>query len=333
MSPLWMKKQQTKTIKQNPSPNHENILRTVRAHACSSAVVNFIPGSTCIRKSIKEALPGILRKKRNQGSMTVEAAILLPVFLFFFLNLLSFLEVLRLHGKIERGLWDVGSDLCLYSYAFTGEETIAHSEEKKQDWWRDLADVALSYSYVKGRLVERLGEDYLEASPLTYGPEGLRFVGSDLTEHPDIIDLTVTYRVSPFCESVGYPDILIQNHYYAHAWTGYWIPGTEEENKKQKEYYVTDYGEVYHCKRECTHLDLSIQQVSLTKALSSRNQYGRKYRKCETCGKRRFWGKTWITDEGDCYHFEVDCPGLKRTIYRITEKEKKKYRPCSRCAR
>ena len=96
---------------------------------------------------------------------------------------------------------------------------------------------------------------------------------------------------------------------------------------------MTDYGEVYHCKRECTHLDLSIQQVSLTKALSSRNQYGRKYRKCETCGKRRFWGKTWITDEGDCYHFEVDCPGLKRTIYRITEKEKKKYRPCSRCAR
>ena len=66
--------------------------------------------------------------------MTVEAAILLPVFLFFFLNLLSFLEILRLHGKIEMGLWDVGSDLCLYSYAFTGEETIAHSEEKKQDW-------------------------------------------------------------------------------------------------------------------------------------------------------------------------------------------------------
>ena len=174
MSPLWMKKQQTETIKQNPSPNHENILRTVRAHACSSAVVNFIPGSTCIRKSIKEALPGILRKKRNQGSMTVEAAILLSVFLVFFLNLLSFLEILRLHGKIEMGLWDVGSDLCLYSYAFTGEETIVHSEEKKQDWWRDLADVALSYSYVKGRLVERLGEDYLEASPLTYGPEGLR---------------------------------------------------------------------------------------------------------------------------------------------------------------
>lgn len=333
MSPLWTKKPKKETIKRNPSPNQENILRTERAHACSSAVTKAFSNSIYKETSIKEALPGIFRKKRIQGSMTVEAAILIPIILFLFVSLLAFPEMLRLHGKIEMGLWDIGSDLCMYSYAFAGEDDITHSEERKQDWWKDLADVALSYTYVKERLTKRLGEDYLNTSPLTYGAEGLRFVGSDLTENPDIIELTVTYRVSPFSQRMGFPDFLLKNHYYAHAWTGYWIPGTEENRNRQKEYYVTDYGEVYHCKRECTHLDLSIQQVSFVKALSSRNQYGNRYRKCMTCGKRTFFGKTWITNEGECYHFAVDCPGLKRTIYRITEKEKKKYRPCSRCAK
>lgn len=329
MSLLWIQ-QKTLTIKQNPSPN-QNILRTKHAHACLSENKKST-NNIFIKQSIKGTLPGIFVSKTNKGSMTVEAAVLLPLILFFFLNLMSFVEMLRLHGKVEMGLWDIGNDLCKYSYVFQNEEKIEKSSDKKESWWREISDVALSYSYVKTRLVKRLGESYLEACPLTYGIDGLQFLGSDLVENPDIIEMVITYQFSPISELVIFPSFLTENHYYAHAWTGYCIPGTEKK-EKQKVYYITDYGEVYHTSTKCTHLDLSVQEVSFVEAIAAKNYYGKKYKKCGTCGKRGLFGNVWITDMGDCYHYVSDCPGLKRTIFTITKKEAEKYRPCSRCGK
>ena len=53
--------------------------------------------------------------------MTIEAAVVLPCFLFFFINLSSSLEMIRLHGNLEYALHNAGNEVCLYGSLLTDE--------------------------------------------------------------------------------------------------------------------------------------------------------------------------------------------------------------------
>ena len=57
----------------------------------------------------------------SRGSMTIEAAIVLPCFLFFFINLSSSLEMIRLCGNLEYALHNAGNEVCLYGSLLTDE--------------------------------------------------------------------------------------------------------------------------------------------------------------------------------------------------------------------
>lgn len=94
--------------------------------------------------------------------------------------------------------------------------------------------------------------------------------------------------------------------------------------------YVTPEGEVYHLYEDCTHLDLSIQCVSDRHAKTAKNLYGENYRKCELC-KEPFKIMVYITSEGNCYHSQKNCGGLKRTIRHIKMSESEGRRCCMRC--
>lgn len=108
-----------------------------------------------------------------------------------------------------------------------------------------------------------------------------------------------------------------------------WIGFTELE-EEETYVYVTPDGSVYHLYGDCTHLNLSIQKVSFPKACVSRNEYGEKYRPCELC-KGDFGALVYITSEGNCYHSERSCSGLKRTIRQIPLSEAKGRGCCIRC--
>ena len=94
--------------------------------------------------------------------------------------------------------------------------------------------------------------------------------------------------------------------------------------------YITPEGSVYHLFSDCTHLDLSIRGVTMEAAKRSKNNYGQTYRKCEHCDEP-FGGFVYITSEGDCYHSERTCSGLKRTIRQVPLCEVEGRGLCMRC--
>lgn len=108
-----------------------------------------------------------------------------------------------------------------------------------------------------------------------------------------------------------------------------WIGFTELETEETY-VYITPEGSVYHLYADCTHLDLSIQRVSIVRARSAENEYGEKYRKCEVCDEA-FGVFVYITSEGNCYHSKRSCSGLKRTIQRVSFSEAQGRRGCIRC--
>lgn len=267
-------------------------------------------------KSIKSYIGRISRfssLRGVKGSMTVEASLVLPLFLFFFLQMSGFMEMLRLHGNLQYGLWQTGKTLMLYDAVPQVAEAVP--------------EVAVSYVYVGSVLSGLLGSEYLENSPLTHGRLGINFLESDILTETGEVDLIITYQVSPKGRLLPFLYARLSNRFFGKAWTGYEIVGGEEGTVV----YVTEYGEVWHSTRECTYLMLSIREVPSVGLSGYENVWGRGYEKCSFCVDGAMPGRVYVTEDGDCFHYRRDCLGLTRHIKSISQEEKEKYRPCSRC--
>jgi len=250
-----------------------------------------------------------------EGSMTIEAAVVLPLFLMFFLALGSAMEMMRLHENLQFALTDIGNRMSVYgSFLTMPDETGLGTE---------IGDIALTYTYVKKEIEDYLGKEYLEASPLVNGVDGLCFGESEIWDGGEHFEILVTYQVAPFGEMAGVKGFRMSNRYYGHFWNGYEIPVDVV--------YVTENGTVYHTDAMCTHLFLSVRQVSLQEAYRSRNQKGEKYSLCEYCETSDAKNTVYITETGNRFHYKKECTGLKRTVYEVSKDEAQGYGACSRC--
>ena len=271
---------------------------------------------------------GVCRKKLPAG-MTVEAAAVLPLLLFFFLNLTCAIEMIRLHCNLELALWESGRQLASYGYL---KQMGGEMDEHVLDAWgfQDLAGVAVPNLLVRSEVIRYVGREYLDQSPLTFGAAGLNFWEADFLDEEDGVDLTLTYQVSPLFQFPGFSSFRMGNRYYIRAWTGYEL--SEETNKGDEFVYVTEYGTVYHESLECSYLKLSVRSVTLAEAYVLRNSSGEEYTLCWICRDEKMPGIVYITADGSRYHYSSACPALKRIIHTLRRSEAGKYRPCSRCA-
>lgn len=335
MSPLWEVRaiKQLKTIHERPSPKRNNHILNF-AQSLISVLDRFFPKFYKCSNSIKGISLFISAGLKVKGGMTVEASMVLPLFVFFFINLSSSMEMIRLHGNLELALWEVGNRMTVYGSVLERKESEDKSDVKMQEvtketedsLWKELAGVALSYTYIKDQLITYLGEDYLENAPLTYGTDGLQFLESDVLERKDCFEVVLTYQVSPVGGLAAFLPFRMANKYYGHWWNGYEIP------KDEVFVYMTENGEVYHVSKDCTHLRLSVQEMNWQQVGSCRNAQGKKYVSCEKCCEEAAPEKVYITNEGECYHYKNNCPGLKRTIMCIWLSEVESAKLCQRCA-
>ncbi len=317
------------TTSQNPSPNHEISYAEYAHTSRKSRKCLFTREHFHKRSFIEKTLPGTAKGKRLQAGMTVEASILLPLFLFFFLYLISGIEMLRLHGNMEMALWETGNHLSVVGSALQTGSVLSNQDGENRELWKELADVALSYTYVKKNLLDYRGVNYYENSPLSYGAMSLQFLGSDIISNKDYIDLVVSYPVAASKGNQYIFGFWMENRYYGHMWTGFELPKNAEETSAV--YYMTETGTVYHLSKECTHLLLTIHETAIPLVFTQKNKSGHYYRECVLCKGTPYLGRIWITDTGECYHLKKDCSGLKRTIRTVTEKEIENVPLCKRC--
>lgn len=317
MSSLW--KYCITTINKKDSSPTPTVRRTLSP--CNILLpVKFLKFADFIKRISLLILP----ETSVRASMTVETALVLPLFCFFIIHMGSAIEMIRLHGNLEVALWDVGRQVGIYGGL---PDTGKGGDSEEEDSGNRLGTVALSYTYVKNRIVHQLGEEYLEQSPLDQGIDGLQFLES--STRGDNYEIIVTYRVSPLAEMLEFRKFRMGNRYYGHLWNGYEIPGTEDAGEYV---YVTEDSAVYHISRECTHLRLSVRPVEIAEVPKG-------YRPCEKCMGGKVNGIVpggsiyYICTEGESYHSRRDCPGLKRTVYCIAKEEAEGYRKCSRCGK
>ena len=245
------------------------------------------------------------------GSITVEAVICLPLFLYAALSLIWLLEIRTIQTTIRCGL---------------------HSAAKQ------MAENANSPMLVmpgkmENEMVRIIGEERLERSVLVGGARGLDCGKSYSVPGSGIYELRVQFKVKlpfPYFSSNG---LQCEESMRIKGWNGYVKDGFSESSY-EKIVYVTETGVVYHLDADCTYLEPSVRSVPMTEVENLRNESGGKYDQCPLCvNKNKSYEIVYVTDYGYRYHAEQKCSGIKRTVSAVPISEVKGKVACSKCGK
>lgn len=248
----------------------------------------------------------------QQGSMTVEATVVLPILLCAFIGILLFAKVLMVNQEMETALLETARQLARKEYIF--------SEKGKEG-----ASIALVNTFFqKNRKQGDAGKGI--------SIRGLNFHGSKYEEQSKEIHLKVNYRIKVPLLLFGTWQIPICTEISQKAWDGY-APALGEESIHSQEYvYVTTDGEVYHQDGQCYHLHITVHE---TEDVDKYYDGKTVYRPCEYCIHKKDEKSVvlYIPEEGDCYHSDPSCGSLTRTVRYVNKKEIAGMRPCSNCCK
>ena len=266
--------------------------------------------------------------RNNNGSLSLEAAFTLPLFIFAIITLLSWMEIFRAYTDIETTMCQAGREAALYACA--GD--IADNYTDTDGNTGDLISAVLADGYAYSKLATNYTAGNGQSVKVTRDTLSiLSFAESKASVSAGYIDYSLTYTAKPLCNYFNLFGIPLSHRCYLHTWTGYDVSGNSVSDNSERMVYITETGTVYHLSRSCTYLDLSIQAVDASEIADIRNRSGAIYYECELCSPTGE-GIVYITDYGDRYHYSLTCSGLKRTISEVPLSEvEETMNCCSRC--
>ncbi len=298
--------------------DHYN-LKILRKDKCSLPAKVW--GHTINRERISSSVS-------HRGSITVEAACILPVFIWGVVFVLYFIKLCSVLVCMQSAIQETGKDMAVFAYVY---EKGIDQADISAGGITDLAAAGLSAVYAKSRIVDKVNKEGTDASIFVGGVDSVSLLRSGFLKEDEMIDIVAEGKIRlpvPFF-SLGDFRTIIRGR--VRAWTGRdGNRGSQESGKAEDMVYVTVNGEVYHKDAGCSHISLSIQSVYKSELEQLRNDGGGKYHACEKCGSKA-GTQVYITDSGDRYHSSLDCAGLKRSVLLVPSSQVEGWHACSRC--
>lgn len=244
------------------------------------------------------------KKRTVRASLTIEAALVFPIVLFVMASLLWCFQILYIETMVGKSMDSVSRTIAAMHPVMEEKEVSTLTAGTMV--YADLMTRGCNPGYFQG---------------------GIHFQKSRLKG--EMVHLVASYHLRlPFL-LIPQKYICIVQKSSARKWIGnQGCIGSAEDSWV----YVAETGTVYHSSRHCTHLELSIREISSLELPSQRNSSGGRYSPCLHCAlKGKMPGVIYITTEGNCYHYSLSCSGLKRTVYMIKKSQVGDRRPCSKC--
>lgn len=247
-----------------------------------------------LAKSERASVPKITKKQK--GSITIEAAFAIPLFLFAALCLIWMIEIQSIK---------IGVKQAAYSAAKSAAE--------------DTAVIpVLNTIKLKSDIIRLLGKERIERSIIVDGSEGISCWNSYLSSKTGEMNIHVKYEVRVPLPLFGNPSAKMEETFRIHGWTGY---GKDKKTEDSEIVYITEKQSVYHEDYHCSYLQLSIRFVPYEQLEEIRNENGGIYYACEKCVYGDASTGVYITENGSKYHNSLGCSGLKRTIRAVKKTE------------
>lgn len=253
------------------------------------------------------------------GGMTLEAACILPLFLFAMLGILQFAQIMLTSSGLLAGMQDTAKDMA--AYAYIREMGVSAGDGIPEE----LVTGGISSIYARNRIKSKSG--------FTGNFGSFSLLQSGFLRN-NIIDLAVTYKPNQTFTLLPVPELKVALRARVRTWTGRDGSGGNEQEgegkEKEETVYVAVTGGVYHKDENCSHIKLSVQTVPRESLKNKRNASGGKYHACEKC-KGGSGSSVYVTVFGDKYHSSLGCSGLKRSVKEVPISKVKGWRACSKC--
>ncbi|MCD8120030.1 MAG: hypothetical protein LUE29_11245 [Lachnospiraceae bacterium] len=269
------------------------------------------------------------------GSVTVEAALVLPIVIFTFLSFFYFFTQIRFEMIMQDSFTSTGvTGALVYGAEEQGEEALDEFAGTELATLLSGTGAGLVRGLALSSYVYSTNSSAI--SPFITGRIGgggiknFSLLGSSYDMEASEGTLSVTYKFTlPWVGKAFSGQTSVQSGYF-HSWVG------RSMKDEVTWVYMTPNGSVYHLTTDCTYLTKRIQTVSLETAKTKKNAYGISYTACTSCSDAgtQSGGNVYITTYGTKYHYDINCTAITHDIRRLTlEEAQESYPLCSKCAK
>lgn len=244
----------------------------------------------------------------SHAGITVEAALVLPVFLFALLWFPYSLVIMGTQVRIQQALEQSAMEIAQYRYV---GEVFPEEIELPQ-----MAGGIAGSAYGSIRTSSLLGRENLRNSCVK---NGILLVTDHAEE--DFVELIANYQVEmPFFPRSK--TLWMQQKSRRRVWSG----------KEEQMVYITRTGKVYHRYLDCSYIRHNPRAVLASSVKEQQNSEGKHYTPCGICCREAVVsGTVYITTEGEHYHSSDTCGGICKEVIAIPLSEVGERPLCSRC--
>ena len=245
------------------------------------------------------------------ASMTVEAALVLPLFLFAGLLLMMPFRILDVERQMQAIVMAVGGEISQAACLSVDAE--------------ELPTELLSITYAEAAVRGRVGD-----LPV----QGLSLAGSSLLEDGETIDLVASYQMKLPFSLFGLDAVERTNRCYLRAWVGRDGGGDGSGAGDEEDdpiVYVGRGSTRYHISASCHYLSNRLSAVSIEQVESCRNDSGGRYTPCARCGGSAS-GTVYIMASGEHYHSSRTCSAILAYVRAVRLSEVEYLGACSYCS-
>lgn len=268
----------------------------------------------------------------KMGSLTLEAAIVLPLYMFFLVSILYILNILHIENVLQAAMEEAARNVNSYAYVAEQFEELSEDEQATvgshdAGFVLSLAKNQVSKITIKNSFLTDRIKNIADSSYIKNGYKGIiiSFESNDLSE---FVDFNISYMISlPFLPS-GIFYIPITQRCYFKPFTGTDI--TEKKGDYTEYVYITATGAVYHTTPYCTYINRYYDIITDRENVDWNTAEG--YHACPHCAYGQPIGPaSFICPGRMVYHNRTDCAYIETSIYKIPKDQAGTMPMCSRC--
>ena len=265
---------------------------------------------------------------RTKGSLTVEAAMILPLFLFFMVILMLPMGVMKEGRRIQTALEAAGEEISQYAYVLDrlklGESLDSSGIDGFSEEFLDGLTEEGILLYARKQVEGRAGFTRLES---------VSFARSSVLRDEETIDLIMDYRVRIPFSVFGLNSIPMAARSCRRAWIGQEGGRNRKDGQEDELVYIGRTSTRYHRQRTCHYLYNEIKEISFKEVENVRNLAGGKYKPCSICGRfAEENGSVFIMPSGERYHSDRNCSSIMAYVEAVPLSEVFHMGACSYCS-
>lgn len=267
------------------------------------------------------------------ASMTAEAAIVLPLFLFAGVILMMPFKILDVERQMQAIVTSVGEDISQAAYLVQEHSNAAETdmdnlgEVLSGGVANGLFNTAAAYAYAEGAVRMKTGNLPVDFISLT---------DSALLEDGETVDLVVNYEVRLPFSLFGLDSVKRTSRCYLRAWIGKdggSGSGNEGNTEDDPIVYIGKNSTRYHISSTCHYLYNRVTAVSLNQIDNYRSESGRRYTACARCVGQTAVSMVYIMPAGEHYHYSTGCSAITAYVSAVRRSTVEYLGACSYCSR